>query len=80
MLLCLTDGFLEGLQKEGKVVPVVQGENTVVNSWVLMGELICISKAGVEAFDGRNIKNSEADSLGLQPFCRFRELASERSV
>lgn len=26
VLLCLTDGFLEGLQKEGKEVPSVQDE------------------------------------------------------
>lgn len=79
MLLYLTDGFLEGLQKKSKkVVPVVQGENTVSKSCLLVGELICISKASIEAFDGRNIENSEAGSLGLQPFCTFRELASER--
>lgn len=32
VLLCLTDGFWEGLQKEGQVVPVGQSGNKVAKS------------------------------------------------
>lgn len=32
MLLCLTDGFLGDLQKEGKEVPSVQAGNKVAKS------------------------------------------------
>lgn len=60
-------------RRKGQVVPAVQGGNKVGSQGVK-------SHIKVGGTAGRSGETSEEGRQGLQFFCRYRTLASERSV